>query len=67
MRYKIEIKKREKEAEPRMTCPACGSWDKNTKEEYEVEYKGLRGKCLNPICKAEWRIKMPQDKNGWQS
>jgi hypothetical protein len=45
--------------EPKNICPACHSWDKDAEEEYEVTYKGLKGKCLNPICKAEWTIKIP--------
>jgi len=46
--------------EPKNICPACHSWDKDTKEEYDVVYDGLKGKCLNPICKAEWKIKIPE-------
>jgi len=46
--------------EPKNICPACHSWDKDTKEEYNVVYDGYKGKCLNPICKAEWKIKIPE-------
>jgi len=53
------------EEEPKDICPACHSWNKNTKEEYDVEYNGLKGKCLNPICKAEWKIKIPEQTKGW--
>jgi hypothetical protein len=51
--------KRREELESKDICPACGSWDKDTRKDYDVIYKGIKGKCLNPICKAEWKIKVP--------
>lgn len=44
-------------------CPACGSWNRETDKEYNVKHenrkRGLIGICLNPICKAEWTYKSP--------
>lgn len=51
----------------RSICPACGSWDKKLDKGYNVEHekkeRGLTGICLNPVCKAEWLLKISENIN----
>ena len=62
------IKERQASKEPRAVCPVCLSWDKNTDKVYQVMYfSGTKGKCLNPVCRAEWTIRPPRSLQEWLS
>lgn len=45
-------------AEVKSICPVCGSCNADSEKRYEVVFDGVDGKCLNPECKASWRVKV---------